>query len=42
MTVEYLGAADGSSPRGRGKHPISVHMLLGNRLIPAWAGKTPS
>ena len=30
----------GSSPLTRGKHPISVHMLLGNRLIPAHAGKT--
>ena len=30
----------GSSPLTRGKHPISIHMLLGARLIPAHAGKT--
>ena len=31
---------EGSSPLTRGKHPISIHMLLGARLIPAHAGKT--
>ena len=40
MTTEYLGTADGSSPRGRGKpdrHVIDARM---HGLIPAWAGKT--
>ena len=32
--------ATGSSPRGRGKPRAIVRGILGNRLIPAWAGKT--
>ena len=31
----------GSSPLTRGKHPESVSAILGERLIPAHAGKTP-
>ena len=30
----------GSSPRGRGKRPLTTSALQGFRLIPAWAGKT--
>ena len=30
----------GSSPRGRGKHGVEVARRFGERLIPAWAGKT--
>ena len=30
----------GSSPRGRGKHPILLFLYLTRGLIPAWAGKT--
>ena len=30
----------GSSPRGRGKLDHHVNALTGDRLIPAWAGKT--
>ena len=37
--AERLGA--GSSPRGRGKRLLMVHLLDLQRLIPAWAGKTP-
>ena len=32
----------GSSPRGRGKRPLTTCALQACRLIPAWAGKTPS
>ena len=32
--------AGGSSPRGRGKHPVEDRCELPLRLIPAWAGKT--
>ena len=32
----------GSSPRGRGKHPPCARCGRRPRLIPAWAGKTPS
>ena len=32
----------GSSPRGRGKHPLGVTFRAHDGLIPAWAGKTPS
>ena len=31
----------GSSPRGRGKRALDLPVEIGNRLIPAWAGKTP-
>ena len=31
----------GSSPRGRGKRVLAVLGCAGERLIPAWAGKTP-
>ena len=31
----------GSSPRGRGTHPLLVHVHLLERFIPAWAGNTP-
>ena len=34
-------AGSGSSPRGRGKRLLMVHLLDLQRLIPAWAGKTP-
>ena len=38
---EYLSVIDvGSSPRGRGKRGVGQHEHGGNRLIPAWAGKT--
>ena len=40
MTREYLGAADGSSPRGRGKRVERDDGLAFQRLIPARAGKT--
>ena len=40
MTTEYLGTADGSSPRGRGKPDRSVSESSAGGLIPAWAGKT--
>ena len=40
MTREYLGAADGSSPRGRGKRAWLSVFSQPRRLIPAWAGKT--
>ena len=35
MTVEYLGAADGSSPRRRGKPGVAHASDLTGRLIPA-------
>ena len=31
----------GSSPRGRGKQAVEGEALVCERLIPAWAGKTP-
>ena len=31
----------GSSPRGRGKPRVELYLGGNNRLIPAWAGKTP-
>ena len=40
MTTEYLGTADGSSPRWRGKREEGVHDFVGVGLIPALAGKT--
>ena len=40
-TNDLIGvAADGSSPRGRGKHQEPDFECLGVGLIPAWAGKT--
>ena len=41
MTVKYLGTADGSSPRGRGK--LAIHDWKSGRtgLSPEWAGTTP-
>ena len=33
-------SVSGSSPRGRGKHHRRPHRRGGERLIPAWAGKT--
>ena len=33
---------DGSSPRGRGKHPVAGLVADSSGLIPAWAGKTRS
>ena len=33
-------ASLGSSPRGRGKQAVQGQGLVGERLIPAWAGKT--
>ena len=36
----FRGAAAGSSPRGRGKHPVRRSWDGLSRLIPAWAGKT--
>ena len=38
--VTVIGLS-GSSPRGRGKHPRRPRCRPRNRLIPAWAGKTP-
>ena len=35
-----VAPGQGSSPRGRGKRRCDVRHGLGNRLIPAWAGKT--
>ena len=35
-----ISAAAGSSPRGRGKPEDEFVARLGDRLIPAWAGKT--
>ena len=40
--VVGFGAVGGSSPRGRGKHTSLLGELGRRRLIPAWAGKTPS
>ena len=40
MTREYLGAADGSSPRRRGKRARNRVGQLVPGLIPAQAGKT--
>ena len=34
--------AEGSSPRGRGKQSVEREYVETYRLIPAWAGKTPS
>ena len=36
------GSVPGSSPRGRGKLDTISRQLGGDRLIPAWAGKTSS
>ena len=40
MRSRTLGAASGSSPRGRGKLLDGVNDHAGPGLIPAWAGKT--
>ena len=41
MTSNFAFACSlGSSPRGRGKHMRDLGDRIGNRLIPAWAGKT--
>ena len=37
----FSTAAAGSSPRGRGKPDAPSDLDRGDRLIPAWAGKTP-
>ena len=37
-----IEAADGSSPRGRGKLGLQQGVNVGSGLIPAWAGKTRS
>mgnify|MGYP001732259215 CR=1 FL=1 len=39
---DHMRPAAGSSPRGRGKPKAGLDLLLGGRLIPAWAGKTNS
>ena len=38
--IERLASVLGSSPRGRGKLDRAEEVLEGDRLIPAWAGKT--
>ena len=40
--LEIPGKGHGSSPRGRGKPRPMARRTGGRRLIPAWAGKTPS
>ena len=35
-------SAQGSSPRGRGKPDWDIESWMADRLIPAWAGKTPA
>ena len=41
-TTVIPGVANGSSPRGRGKPVYDGDPWRGERLIPAWAGKTSS
>ena len=38
--TQLQDAALGSSPRGRGKLHLQIRVEQGERLIPAWAGKT--
>ena len=40
LTAAASAAADGSSPRGRGKHLVKRTPPYRQGLIPAWAGKT--
>ena len=40
MLTPETWALVGSSPRGRGKRPASVYLVVFIGLIPAWAGKT--
>ena len=40
ILLSVMGPLPGSSPRGRGKRVSVFSVIVGLRLIPAWAGKT--